>query len=376
MKLVQHLLLLVLGVTAVVGLGVRLRYGGGKPFPELTVAEGIDQDRLEKVAELALPPAKVIVTAEGRTFFVAHPAMEADGAKLFEIVDGRPIAYPNEAFQAQLRAPSALALDGDGRLWVLDGGSMGIEPHRIYAFNLHANRVVHEHAFVPDVAEIGSYYADMQVTRDGNYVFIADASIVRRNPALVIYDVRKRRSRRVLEGHPGFMPQDWIVRTAQRDLVYYKGLVAFKAGLSGVALSWDGEWLYLTALSHDRLYRISTELLTGTEPRGGLASHLEDVGRKPLSDAVAFDRWGNVLVGDVEHGGVARLRGDAVQMLIRGEQIRWPSGFWSTGEGWVYIADAGLPDVLFQSPLHRAESAPYVLWRFRPSPPNRMALRE
>lgn len=371
MKLVSHLLIGAVCVAVLLGLSVRMRYGGGRPFPEITVAEGRDGGTLEKVADLSLPPGKAVVTEDGRIFFIAHPALKADGAKLFEVVDGHAIAYPNEVFQGQLLAPSGLSLDGDGHLWVLDGGSMGIEPHHIYAFDLRAARVVHEHAFVPDVAEIGSFYSDMQVTRDGNFVFIADASVVRGNPALIIYDVRKRRSQRILEDNPALMPQDWIIRTAERDMVYYKGLVALKAGLTGLALSPNGAWLYLAALNNDQVYRLPVRDLTeGSAPHAGYGSLLEPAGRKPISDALGFDAAGYLLVSDVEHGGVARVwPNGGVEMLLRDPKIRWPSGMWTGRDGWVYIADSGLQDVLFQPPLHRAESAPYTIWRFRPSRP-------
>jgi len=371
MKSAGRILLILIGTVLVLGMSLRLRYGGGDLFPELTVAEGVDNETLETVAELALPPAKTIVSSTGRMFFVAHPAVGTEGAKLFEIVDGRAVAYPDEVFQAQLLAPSALALDGDGRLWVLDGGAMGVDPHRIYAFNLSVNEIVHEHAFPPEVAQIGSYYADMQVTRDGNFVFIADASVVRKNSALVIYDVRKRRSKRILDDHSSISGQDWVIRVGDQKMVYYAGLVALKAGLTGLAKSWDEEWLYLSATSNDALYRLPIRQLRrddmDTETAEGL---LERVSRKAISDGLSVDRFGYVLVSDVEHGGVMRIRENgALQMLIRDERLRWASGLHTTTDGWVYVADAGLQDVLFRDAEHRSQTAPYRIWRFRPSRP-------
>ncbi len=373
MKSVGRILLALLGLVLLLGLSLRLIYGGGNPFPEQTVAEGIDNGTLEPVAELALPPAKTIVSATGRLFFIAHPAMGTEGPKLFEIVDGRSVAYPDEVFQTQLLSPSALALDGDGRLWVLDGGSMGFDPHRIYAFNLAANELVYEHAFVPDVAPMGSYYADMQVTHDGNYVFIADASVLRKKPALVVHNVHERRSRRVLEKHPALSNQDWVLRVGEEKLTYYRGLVALKAGLTGLAKTWDEEWLYLSATSNDALYRLPIRALRSRNlEHEDAVEALERVSRKTMSDGVGVDRFGYVLVSDVEHGGVIRIRENgALQMLLRDDRLRWVSGLHSARDGWVYISDAGLQDVLLRDAEHRSATAPYRIWRFRPSQPSR-----
>src|SRR6266498_1873761 len=48
--------------------------------------------------------------------------------------------------------------------------------------------------------------------------YIADTSLFGRRPAIVVYDVENRTSRRLLERHPSVMPKDYLMNAAGRDM--------------------------------------------------------------------------------------------------------------------------------------------------------------
>ena len=91
-------------------------------------------------------------------------------------------------------------MDRFGRLWTIDHGNHGLRQPRLLAFDLATNELIHDVSPGDDIAPLGSSLHDLQVSADGNYIVIADASIWGRRPALIVYDLRNSQMRRVLEG--------------------------------------------------------------------------------------------------------------------------------------------------------------------------------
>src|SRR6056297_1158739 len=144
----------------------------------------------------------------------------------------------------------------------------------------------------------------------------------------------------------------------------------WRAGISGLALSDDGAWLYYGAASHGTLYRVPTALLQDPRlPHPQLAVDIETVGRKPLSDGIAAD--GDVAyVSDVERGGILRYAPERpVATVLRDDRIRWPDALTLGPDGALYIADSALGAFLLKSADEATANAPYRIWRVDPPPP-------
>ena len=222
--------------------------------------------------------------------------------------------------------------------------------------------------FDRSVAPLGSFLQDLQVSPDGKTVYIADVSFWRKSPALVVVDVASGGARRVLERHPSVMPQDWIITTPIKRMVFFGGLAALKPGIDGIAISADGSWLAYGAMTHDRLYRVPTAALG--DPALGeaeLASQVQVLGRKPLSDGLSADLEGGVWITDVEHGAVLRQAPDGgLETWVRTPRVRWADALSWGPDGWLYLADSAIPDQMLQSRAHIAAHAPYFVYRFRP----------
>ena len=365
-------LLLLLLVVALVGAGVlRLRYGGGQPYPDLSTTPLLPEGRLEMVLSYPEPIGNVAVGPDGRLFFTVHPESRPEGNKLLEWVDGAAVPYPNGTVQPHLfETVLGLVVDRQNRLWVIDNGNHGFGTPRLIAFNLADGTVSHNYEFHPEIAPAGSFLQDLQVTADGRAVFIADASIWRKSPAIIVYDVETRAARRVLESHPSVSAQDYLVRTPIRDMRFLGGLVSLKTGVDGIALDAENEWLYYGAINNSDLFRVRVrDLLNPTLPARQLGNDVERFGAKPLSDGLSTDLEGNVYITDVEHGAVMRLDpARALDTVIRSPQIRWADGLSFGPDGWLYLSDSAIPELVLKSRSHIEAQGPYFIFRFRPGP--------
>lgn len=365
----RNFLLFLLATALVAALVLRVRYGGGEPLPDLSTAPLLGEDALEEVLSYPEPVGNVAVSPDNRLFFTVHPESRPQGNKLLEWVAGAAVPYPNGAVQQHLfQTVLGLVVDRQNRLWTIDNGNHGFGVARLLAFDLATGGVVHNHEFPRDIAPVGSFLQDLQVSADGNSVFIADASIWRKHPAIIVYDVAARSARRVLESHDSVSAQDYLVRNPLRDMKFLGGLVSLKAGVDGIVLDAADEWLYYGAINHDELFRVRVrDLLNPTLPAIQLENDVEKFSSKPLSDGLSADLAGNIFVTDVEHGSVMRVNpGRELATVIRSPRIRWADSLSFGPDGWLYLADSAIPEQVLRPKEYITSRGPYYIFRFRP----------
>lgn len=349
---------------------VKLRYGGGSSFPE-RVAPGplIDPARLEVVAELPTPPGNIAVTADGRLFVTLHP--EAHPAwSVVEIIDGQMNPFPTLAFQTGEGEPRAfrdvlsLRVDQQNRLWTLDNGGHGLKPGRLLAFSLANGAVVHEFQFPRTLAGLGSHLNDFQVSADGRYVFIADASFFAQTPALIVYDTQQRRARRLLQGHVSVAAEQFTPRVQGRRMEVL-GLLSIRPGVDSIALSRDGYWLYFGAVTAQSLYRVQVaDLLDTSLTPGALAQRVQRFAAKTVTDGLTSDRDGRLYLSDPEGSRIIVLYPDGrMETLLQSDRLRWPDGFSFGPEGDLYIACSALHQVLGRLPWQVSAAGPFPIFR-------------
>lgn len=360
------------GLVALLAGAVRLRYGGGTAYPDVSGMPLLPDSALEVAAVSQEPVGNVAVSSTGRLFFTIHPESRPEGAKLLEWVAGKAVPYPNVEVQAKLfETPLGVTIDSKDRLWMVDHGNHGMGSPRLLAFELATGHIAHEFVFPPDVAPPGSFFQDLRVDVTGGTVFIADVGFWRRQPALVVYDVAGQRARRVLDGHASVFPQDYIIHNPIKRMEFFGGLAALKAGVDGIAVDPSGEWVWFAAMNHDTMYRVRTaDLKDASLAPEELEKRLQAVGRKPLNDGLSADSAGNVLITDVEHGAVLRMSPDGkLETLVKSPRIRWADAVSHGPDGWLYLADSAIPHQMLQSKAHIAANAPYYIYRFKPGIP-------
>jgi len=363
----KNLLLSILILALLATTALWVRHGGGVPYPDLSTTPRLAASSLEEVLSYSEPIGNVAVNRDGRLFFTVHPEARPTGNKLLEYVAGAAVPYPSGSAQSQLfDAVLGISIDPFNRLWTIDHGNHGLRPARIVCIDLDTGEVLLDLPLDKSIAPAGSFLQDLQISADGRTVVIADASFWRKAPALVVYDVTTGQARRVLESHESVSAEDYVIRSHDREMEYLGGVVALRGGIDGIALG--PEWLYYGALSGSGLYRVRLDDLRNPDlPASQLAGRVERFSDKPLSDGLSRDNDGNVYITDVEHGSVFIVGPDReLATLIQSKSVRWPDALSFGPDGYLYLADSALPDVILQSREHIKAAGPYRIFRFQP----------
>lgn len=365
----KHFLLFLLTIVLLTAIVLGVRYGGGDRYDDLSAAPRVSDSQLEEVLNYPEPVGNVAVDRDGRVFFTVHPESRSQGNKLLEWVAGAAVPYPNGTVQPHLfDTVLGLVVDERNWLWTIDHGSHGFGTARLLAFDLASGNIVHDYEFRPETAPAGSLLQDLRVSNDGSTVFIADASIWGKKPAIIVYDVATRNARRVLESHLSVSAQDYVIRTPTRNMSFLAGLFVLKAGVDGIALDANNEWLYFAAINHSGLFRIRVRDLTDeTMPARQLENQVERFSDKPLSDGLVAAQSGEIYITDVEHGAVIVIGQDqTLETVVRSSRIRWADGLSFGPDGSLYLADSALQDVILKTRDHINARGPYFIFRFNP----------
>jgi sugar lactone lactonase YvrE len=352
---------------------VYFRYGGGKPYPtDISTAPALGPDALETVIAYPEPIGNVAASndtaMQQRVFFTVHPESRPERIKLLEIKDGQGIPYPSEAAQAMFNTPLGVYCDRQNRLWVIDHGNHGMDAVKLFAFDLKTNQLVHEYAFPAEVAEKGSFFNDLSVSPDGNIVTVADVSFWRKKPSLIIYDVAKKQSRSLLDGHTSVNNQGWLPVNDIKKMRFFGGLADLMPGIDGLDIDPTGRWIYYAAMSHDEAYRLPLAVAADfSKTPDEVAKSVESIGKKPLSDGVRADSTQNLLITDVDHNGIYVINADTKKAftLLKDKRIRWADGLSKGADGYWYLADSAIPHQMLQSKAHIAANKPYFIFRFK-----------
>jgi sugar lactone lactonase YvrE len=363
----KNLLLFLLLLTFGAMTALWVRYGGGGPYPDLTTNPMMAAASLEQVLSYPEPIGNVAVSSDGRIFFTVHPESRPEGNKLLEYVAGAAVPFPTTTAQQELfDTVLGIAIDRFNRLWTIDHGNHGLRTARIIGMDLETGEIIRNQGFDSSLAPAGSLLQDLQVSADGNTIVIADTSVWRKTPALIVYDVETGEARRVLESHKSVSAEPYVIRTRNREMKFLGGAIAMRGGVDGIALG--SEWLYFGSLTGSGLYRIRLDDLRDFSlPQQQVGNRVERFSDKPLSDGLSADTAGNVYITDIEHNAIFIVGAEQeLTTLIQSGSIRWPDALSFGPDGYLYVADSALQHVILQSPEQIEASGPYRVFRFKP----------
>ncbi len=358
-------------IVALATLFIWWRYAETGHFPDLTTAPIWSEDKLELVAELPTPPGNVAVNQDGRVFLTLHPEARPE-FNVVELVDGEVIPFPSAEWQPDgiqeksFQEVLSIRIDQQNRLWALDTGSHGIGQPRLLAFDLSSGALVHEYDFPSSIFGLGSHANDFQVSPDGLYLYISDASILAKTPALIVYSVEKRESRRILENDASVKSGHYEPVVQGRPMTV-AGIFTINPGVDGIALSRDGETLFYASVSGDMLYKLPTRHLKYAQANNKiLAGFVEPVGRKTMTDGMTTDNQNNVYLTDIEHSAIIRMNDQGERTtLLKTDKLRWPDGFSFGPDGYLYITNSALHEVIGRLPSDVKKQAPYPVYRIK-----------
>jgi sugar lactone lactonase YvrE len=330
----------------------------------------LDASELEVAADLPYPPGNVAAADDGRIFVSFFPDSNKGESKVAAIVNGKPVPYPDLAFQGSIRAVLGIRIDHQNRLWLLDHGQNGLSHAQLVAIDLATDAVVLRQELPRDVAPLGSLLNDLQISPDGRTVYISDASPVRAKHAIVVFDVASRTARRRLEDHPSVKSGKFdVIVDGERFKV--AGVLCLELGVDGLALDRSGEQLHFAALSSGELFRVATrDLRDPSISDEALGARVVKVADVTMTDGMISDGAGNVYLTDMEHSAITRVKPDGtLDVLVKDARLRWPDGFSWTRDGDLLVTASALhqhvPDVV-KTEESIARDAPYQLFRLRP----------
>lgn len=361
-------------VAMLVAIVFRARYGGPLvTFPERATAPTNPKAAFEIVATLDTAPGNIAVAPDGRIFFTFHPEGRPDGDKLVEWKDGKAIPFPGPEWQhgrgegmPYFDTALGIRLDAKGRLWVIDHGFHGLRQPRLLAFDINTRALVAQVDFSREVAGRGSFLQDLAVDPEGRYVYIADANVLAKKPALIVYDSVEKVAFRRLEGHLSVVDKSYLVSNKGRPMVLLGGLFNLHAAVDSIALDRKGEWLYFAPMSHEDLFRVRAADLRdrGTVDDDELRRRVENFAPKIQTDGITTDADGTIYLSDIERGAIATVNQERqLKTYFVDRRIRWPDGMSFGPGGWLYFTDSDLPDLMLRSKGHMKQSAPYYIFR-------------
>ncbi len=353
-----------------------LRYGGGEHAPALKTPPLWQDSVLEKVADLDRPPGNIAVSESGQVYFTFHPegGPEINVARLSATASNSTgesgispyEAYPNREFQERFVSPLSLRIDQQNRLWVLDLANHATGTPKIFAFSLADDSLLLEYEIPSDIAPLGSHMNDFQIDSAGEFMYIADASIFGKSPALIVFDIEKRTARRLLEDHESVTAENFISTVGGREMVVL-GFFVVRPHVDSIALDKNDEWLYFAAVNAQFMYRVrATDLRDESLTPDQLAAKVERFARKSHSDGITMDRAGNIYLSDPEYDAVNVLRADGeFQTLITSPKLRWPDGFSFGPDQQVYVTCSALHHVIFKTRSYQKDHEPFQIYRFQ-----------
>gem|GEM_PF-201379 len=371
LNILKYTALPVVGLLLILAIFLRLRYGGGEEYKDVSTAPFYNKSQLELVIAHDKAVGNVAASKDTstatRVFFTIHPESRPERIKLMEIVNGEAQSYPNIGYQDSLVTPLGVFTDQQNRLWVIDHGNHGFDPVKVIGFDLTTDQVAHEYRFPSDVAGKLSFFNDLSVSPDGTYLVAANVSFFGKKPSLAVYNLRTGESVNRLVGHPSVRDEGFVPVTPTKKMRFLGGLIDLLTGIDGIDFSRDGKYVYYAAMGHSKLFRIPTAVLTDFKLTDSkVANAVEAVAEKPLSDGIRTDFNGNIYITDIEHQGVYVVtpKGKGFT-LIKDDRIQWADGLSLTNGGNIYLADSDIPNLMLQSKEHIAEHAPYHIYRFK-----------
>ncbi len=303
----------------------------------LSPLHGSEAPELKLFAESPYQWTGVAISAEER-FFVNFPTWTVPSPyKVAELIDGKTVAYPDEASQKEFACVQSVVIDKKNRLWILDPAPRVMQREaKLFCVDLKTDKIVKTYTFPFDVASMKSYLNDVRVDTEREIAYITDSSL----GGLVVLDLATGESWRAL---------DHTVEAMMANLkeIRFASTEPFARPVhsDGIAISPDFQFIYVTALTGDILYRIPTAVLrdrTLSIAQRAKAISVENAHNVATDGMVYSD--GKLYMGDLAAEGVwvYDLKERKGSQLKLKQTVRWADSFAVDKAGNIYFTTTQL----------------------------------
>ncbi len=334
-------------------------------------------------------PTGVTVSHEGRIFVNFPKWGDQVEFTVAEIRDGKPVAYPNQAFNqtyqddlaAALVSVQSVVVDPLDRLWILDTGSPMFQPTqyggpKLICVDLSNDRVIKTILFPPEVALPTTYLNDIRFDlRRGaeGMAFITDSSDQGAN-GIIVVDLASGQSWRKLNDHPSTKaepPSSCLPIVEGQPLMERQADGAakpIKMGADGIAISADGSRLYYCPLVSRRFYSVAVDALAdpALDDQAVAATVVDEGDKGGGADGLESDAAGYFYATNYEHQAILRRSPQgAWETVVHDPLLMWPDTMSIATDGYLYVTANQLHRQTKYQQGKDLRQKPYTLFRIR-----------
>jgi len=331
-------------------------------------------------------PTGVTVSKDGRIFVNFPRWGDKVDFTVGEVVQGKSVAYPDaeinkldlDHVKEHLVSVQSVVVDAKNRLWILDTGSIKMQPTidgapKLICVDLATNKVVEKIEFPRDVALPTTYLNDVRFDLSrgkAGMAFITDSSSPGPN-GIIVVDLHSKKSWRRLNDHistrpvPGFVP---VVEGQPVVFINANGEhQSLKVGADGIAIGADGQRLYYCPLSSRKLFSVSLDALCNRKVSDAdVAKTVCEVGEKGASDGLESDSLGRIYATDYEHNAVRRITLNGGQeTIVCDPRLLWPDTLCLASDGYLYFTSNQLHRQAVFHGGNDERQKPYGLFRVK-----------
>jgi len=298
---------------------------------------------LERVYSLDRATQGISISANGRRFLSQRYSTTAAPQIVELLADNTTKLYPDPAWNSYNSSDSTsdpyrtfVSVDGarigpDGRYWVVDGGSSGLNGStKLVGVNL-TNDTVDKLYYLDKIKASGSGIDDVRFSASGKIAYLSDTA-----GALLVLNLTTGHGVRVLAGSES--------ATAWYPMLYNGSLVpgygasgsTLAVGLDQIEVSPDGKYLYYQPCNGG-LYRIETvhvdATLTNTTMAATLEDYTEPFALTPSTGGTTIDGHGNIYVSDTNLLAIWKVTPEGrATMLVQDDALLWTDLMWVTSD--------------------------------------------
>lgn len=237
-------------------------------------------------------------------------------------------------------------------LIVLDHKHFGAKPPAVLVYSIAQDsngELLKTFEFPEDVAGNGSFLNDFVISKDEDFLFIADTSMGSKSPSIITVDMKTWTCKKALVDHESTRakptPAGFTVADRPID-------IKFEIGVDSIALSPDGKILYFAAVFDQFMWQVPTKSLIDG---GDAPENTVDIAfPKTVSDGIVIDDVTGVMyLTDFEHSSIwmtdPTVPGRAKTLVQDNTFLRWPDGLCAT-RGWLWITASALDELMSDPP--------------------------
>ena len=325
-------------------------------------------------------PIGVSVTSSNR-LFVSFPKQTKNFQyALTEIIDGKPVPYPDIEWNktgienSHFVNVQDIFVDAQDNLWVLDSkpssaGSIFGDDEKpsqgqfeLLKIDTKRDQIERIYSF-DDLDKTKSGLNDMRIDGKKNLAYLSDPG----QAAIIVLDLKTGKSRKALAGSRFTLADPEVILSYDGKDMRNENGKPFSSNVNGIALSHDFRYLYFKPINQTHLYCIATVVLAdSTLTKQDLEAKVEDKGQVGITHGLLSDMNGNIYLTSSIDYSIKYLSPDGkLHNLVQDRRILWPDSMGIGEDGYLYFSCAQLfKDPQWNKGIDEVE-LPYYIFKIK-----------